>query len=389
MGACGRTSPNPEVGCVVVDGSGNLVAQGATAFWGGAHAEAQALKSYFLSHPVPDSLDVYVTLEPCSHHGKQPPCAELFRHPAIKRVFVATADPDTKVDGRGLALMRSFGKEVHLGLLKKEVRSWLLPFFVNRTWNRPLVALKWAQTLNGALHRSDGTSQWISSPASRHYTHWLRMRYDAIFVGAGTLLADFPRLSVRLPTHDSLVQPVKIIWDPSLRIAKVKQEISLRFLEQTFSSPNSAVIVTTEALWNQPWQDALLKKDLEQNQQIFFCDNTLLNREQINSILGSEQAYRCRGRPLQSVLIEGGPTVHAHCYQQQIADVIHCFIGAEIFAQADCEQNTGKIVLNYEDCLKQKCAEKQAPFSFLYSHQFENDLLVELAHKEVVSKILN
>ena len=184
MNSVGLSPPNPSVGCVLVKNQG-VLASGFTQATGGEHAERMAFKN------LPKDIDLsdvtaYVTLEPCSHFGSQPPCADLFLNTGLKKMVVACQDPDSRVNGEGIQRLRDNGIEVVVGVLEAEVRAFLFPFIFNRTQHRPAWIGKWAQTPQGYLADANGHSKWISNVQSRAYTHWLRQKYDVIVVGAET-----------------------------------------------------------------------------------------------------------------------------------------------------------------------------------------------------------
>jgi diaminohydroxyphosphoribosylaminopyrimidine deaminase/5-amino-6-(5-phosphoribosylamino)uracil reductase len=188
------TSPNPWVGAVLVPAGDGPVALGATAPPGGPHAEATALA---LAGDTARGATVYVTLEPCAHHGRTPPCADALVDAGVARVVVGVEDPDPGVAGRGLQRLRAAGVEVELGVAAAEVEADLAPYLKHRRTGRPWVVLKLAATLDGRTAAADGTSRWITGPAARADAHRLRAESDAVVVGAGTVRADDPALTVR------------------------------------------------------------------------------------------------------------------------------------------------------------------------------------------------
>jgi diaminohydroxyphosphoribosylaminopyrimidine deaminase / 5-amino-6-(5-phosphoribosylamino)uracil reductase len=192
-GVRASTSPNPWVGCVVVPADGPVV-EGATEPPGGRHAEAVALAA--AGHRAARST-VYVTLEPCSHHGRTPPCTAALIDAGVARVVVGVEDPDPKVAGRGLQQLREAGIAVDTGVLAAEVEEQLAPYLAHRRTGRPFVVLKLAATLDGRTAAPDGTSRWITGEAARVDAHRLRAESDAVLVGAGTVRADDPELTVR------------------------------------------------------------------------------------------------------------------------------------------------------------------------------------------------
>lgn len=188
------TSPNPWVGAVVVPAGDAPVALGATAPPGGPHAEAVALE---LAGGSARGATVYVTLEPCAHHGRTPPCADALIAAGVARVVVGVEDPDPKVSGRGIDRLRQAGVTVDVGVGAVAVTESLAPYLKHRRTSRPWVVLKLAATLDGRTAAADGSSRWITSAPARADAHRLRAESDAVAVGAGTVRADDPALTVR------------------------------------------------------------------------------------------------------------------------------------------------------------------------------------------------
>lgn len=187
------TSPNPWVGAVLRSPEGHLF-EGATAEPGGEHAEVAVLRA---AGDASAGATLYVTLEPCAHHGRTPPCTEAVIEAGIARVVVGIADPDRQVSGAGIARLRDAGIEVCVGVQAEHVRNQLVAYITHRRTGRPLVVLKLAATLDGGTAAPNGSSQWITSPAARADGHRLRAESDAVLVGAGTIRRDDPSLTVR------------------------------------------------------------------------------------------------------------------------------------------------------------------------------------------------
>lgn len=192
-----RTSPNPWVGCVLVTVDGRTF-EGATEPPGQRHAERVALDAARAAGADTHGATAYVTLEPCSHHGRTPPCADALVEAGVARVVVSLTDPDPKVAGAGIARLRDAGVEVTSGVLADEAAEQLAPYLHHRRTGRPFVVLKLATTLDGRVAAVDGTSQWITGIEARTAAHQLRAESDAIVVGAGTVRADDPSLTTRL-----------------------------------------------------------------------------------------------------------------------------------------------------------------------------------------------
>jgi diaminohydroxyphosphoribosylaminopyrimidine deaminase/5-amino-6-(5-phosphoribosylamino)uracil reductase len=323
----GITNPNPAVGCVIVK-DGRAVGRGFTQRYGGSHAERMALAS------VVDPRDLvgataYVTLEPCAHHGRQPPCVDALVEAPIRRVVVARTDPDPRVRGRGIARLREAGKTVDLGLLGGEVTAWNFPFFASQVLRRPVLVLKWAQTLDGQLADDAGSSQWISGAAARSYTHWLRQRHDAILVGAGTFLADLPRLSVRDCAAPIQAQPARLVVDPKGRLLQAPAA-SRRAIEQAMAeSPAPICVVTTQEALAQAgddWRHRLMDRLGCRWLAVPVGDLHGVGAGALVAALATPELREWLGRPLQSVLVEGGPALLAALIESGTADLLHVFV---------------------------------------------------------------
>jgi diaminohydroxyphosphoribosylaminopyrimidine deaminase/5-amino-6-(5-phosphoribosylamino)uracil reductase len=208
----GTTWPNPSVGCVIVR-DGRVIGRGNTAPGGRPHAEPIALA---MAGDLARGATAYVTLEPCCHWGRSPPCTDALIAAGIARVVVAAGDPDPRVDGLGLEKLRAAGIAVETGLLEDEARDVLLGFSTRVTLGRPMVTLKLASTLDGRIATSAGESQWITGPPARRLAHALRGRHDAVMVGVGTVLADNPDLTCRIPGFRP-TPVVRIVADSHLR----------------------------------------------------------------------------------------------------------------------------------------------------------------------------
>ncbi|MGZ2258465.1 bifunctional diaminohydroxyphosphoribosylaminopyrimidine deaminase/5-amino-6-(5-phosphoribosylamino)uracil reductase RibD [Roseobacter sp. A03A-229] len=189
----GRTAPNPAVGCVIVR-QGRIVGRGWTKPGGRPHAETEALAQ---AGAAARGADVYVTLEPCAHHGKTPPCAQALIDAGVARVVVATRDPDPRVSGEGLEMLRAAGIGVDVGVMAEEALQDNAGFFARVELDRPFVTLKLASSFDGRIATATGESQWITGPEARRHVHGLRARHDAVMVGGGTARKDDPSLTVR------------------------------------------------------------------------------------------------------------------------------------------------------------------------------------------------
>ncbi len=213
--ALGDTAENPPVGCVIVK-DGRVIGTGHTCCGGRPHAETQALA---MAGEAARGADVYVTLEPCAHHGRTPPCAEALAEAGVARVFVAVEDPDARVAGRGLEILREAGIEVHTGLLAEKAREVLAGYLMRKQEGRPRVTLKLAVSRDGFIAATPGAPTAITGAPARHWAHLMRAQSDAILVGVDTVIADDPMLTCRLPGLERR-SPVRVVLDSRLRIPK-------------------------------------------------------------------------------------------------------------------------------------------------------------------------
>ncbi len=207
----GRVEPNPMVGCVLVR-KGKVVGEGYHHRFGGAHAEVDALRK---ASAAARGSTAYVTLEPCCHFGKTPPCTAALINAGVRRVVAAMRDPFPKVCGQGAALLREAGIRVDLGLCEAEAIRLNGPYLKRQRLGLPWVMLKWAQSIDGKIATRTGDSQWISGEKSRRWVHQLRGRVDAILVGAGTVVRDDPLLTCRAGSPRRIA--TRIVLDPQLR----------------------------------------------------------------------------------------------------------------------------------------------------------------------------
>ena len=216
--AVGLSDPNPRVGCVIVDANGRLLGRGHTQAAGQAHAEVMALRDAAEHGEQVQGATAYVTLEPCSHHGRTPPCCDALIAAGIARVVAACVDPNPAVSGQGLARLRAAGIKAELlgsGGLGDQARELNIGFFSRMLRGRPYVRMKAAASLDGRTALPDGSSQWITAEAARRDGHAWRKRSGAVLTGIGTLLDDDPRLDVRLV--DTAMQPLRVVIDSRLQ----------------------------------------------------------------------------------------------------------------------------------------------------------------------------
>ncbi len=280
--ALGRTSPNPAVGAVIVR-DGKIVGEGYHRAAGMPHAEVEAIRS---AGSDARDAEIFVTLEPCNHHGRTPPCTEAIREAGIKRVWYGTDDPNPSVLGGGADTLRAAGIEVIGGVKEDSCRLLIEVYLTNVGFRRPFVFLKLAMSLDGRIATRTGHSQWISSEESRAKVHRLRDRVSAVMVGIGTVLADDPSLTTRLPRRKGR-DPIRVVADSNLRTP----------LNAKIFNPSSASKVIIGSKKNPP-SDIRLK--LEQN-GAKVVETSGKTRVDIKDLLS--RLYRIG---ITSVLLEGG-----------------------------------------------------------------------------------
>jgi len=303
--ALGRTSPNPMVGAVIVK-NGQIVGRGWHHKAGTAHAEIHALNEAGASAA---GATIYVTLEPCSHTGRTGPCTEALIYAGIKKVVVAMTDPNPLVAGRGLDSLRRAGIEVVEGVLAAQAAQLNEIFIKWITTGMPFIALKTAMTLDGKIATYTGHSRWITSSDARLYVHALRNQYDAILVGIGTVLADNPELTTRLPQGGK--NPIRIILDSEARTPLTAKVVVDGQAPTIIAVTARAPTDRTEAL-RQAGVEVLVLSE---------CSNEVSLRS-LFKLLGS--------RMITSILVEGGSTVNGAIIDANLADKLYWFIAPKL-----------------------------------------------------------
>lgn len=242
LAAKGRETctPNPRVGCVLVSRSGEVIGEGFHAYAGHAHAEVNALADAYNRGRAVDGACAYVTLEPCNHHGRTPPCSQALKKANIQRVVVAVVDPHLQVNGGGIAELRDAGIEVVVGCLEHEARWLNRGFFKRMLTGRPYVIAKLAMSVDGKIALANGQSQWITGSQSRQHVHSQRAQMCAILTGADTIIADDPLLNVRLATSIQR-QPALYITDSKHRVSPTARIFAVenRPVQLVLSQPRS------------------------------------------------------------------------------------------------------------------------------------------------------
>lgn len=335
--AKGKTNPNPVVGAVLVN-DGVIVGTGLHRRAGEPHAEVHA---FHMAGEHAKGATLYVTLEPCSHYGKTPPCAKLVKESEVSRVVVAMQDPNPAVAGRGIKLLRDAGIEVEVGVLGNEAKKINERFIHNMLTKRPFVISKFAMTLDGKLATHSGHSKWITGEAARADVHELRNEVDAILVGVGTVLADNPSLTTRLPEGGGK-NPVRIILDSHLRTplhANVMQ-----------TEEADTIIVTTVD------NDLEIIKLYEEKGISFIYVSLDDNRLNLQEML--EKIYK---RGITDVLVEGGANINASFLRAGLIDKYFIYIAPKLlggqnsltpFTGDDVEMMDAAMLVSFEEIQK-------------------------------------
>lgn len=298
--AIGQTSPNPVVGAVLVK-RGRIIAQGCHRQAGLAHAEVEALRR---AGRRAVGATLYVSLEPCAHMGRTPPCCEAIIRSGVRRVVAATKDPNPVTDGRGIARLRQAGLHVTTGVLEEEAKRLIAPFRKAITAKLPWVIAKIAQSLDGKIATNTGQSRWISSAAARAFTHRLRHQVDAILVGVNTVLRDDPSLSAHGPKPPGRAgRPMVVIVDSRLRTP-----VSSRCLRDPF--PRLAIVATTQRAAAK--RRALIRQGIEVVSFPAAADGRVNLRRLCQALV---TRYG-----ITSVLLEGGGEVLASALAQRLVD---------------------------------------------------------------------
>jgi diaminohydroxyphosphoribosylaminopyrimidine deaminase/5-amino-6-(5-phosphoribosylamino)uracil reductase len=320
----GRVEPNPMVGCVIVQGE-EVVGEGYHQRFGGPHAEREALQA---AGQAARGATMYVTLEPCCHHGKTPPCTEAILAAGISRVVVATRDPFPQVDGGGIQVLREAGVDVEIGIGGPAASALNAPYIKLLEAGRPWVLAKWAMTLDGKIATRTGDSQWISNESSRAIVHQLRGRVDAILVGRGTAQADDPLLTAR-PAGPRTA--TRIVLDTNASLAPDSQ------LART--AADVPVIVVTGSAAPEDNQQALAAAGCE------ILTIAAESREAQLQALMSELGRR----HMTNLLVEGGGTLLGSLHDAKLIDEAHVFIAPKIVGGHDAPSpiaGTGAALMN-------------------------------------------
>lgn len=328
--AIGRTSPNPLVGAVIVKDN-RVVGCGWHRKAGTPHAEVHALNQ---AGELAQGADVYVTLEPCAHYGKTPPCAKALVEAKVKNVYGGLLDVNPKVAGKGFKILEDAGIHVEYGFLQDELRKQNEVFFKWIEHKKPFIVLKAAMTLDGKIATATGQSKWITNETSRAYGYKLRDIYDGIMVGINTVIEDNPMLTARV---DGGKNPIRIVVDSSLRIdinANVVQDKSAKTIIATTDKADKDKILKLQA---QDVDVIVVDKD----------ENDKVDIEKLLDILGQQN--------ICSILVEGGATLSGSFVAKKLVDKVYFFIAPKIIGGKEAKTPVaGTGILNLQEALALK-----------------------------------
>lgn len=298
----GRPSPNPHVGAVVVK-DGEIVASAHHERAGTDHAEVAALRA---AGAKAKGASLYVTLEPCNHHGRTPPCTDAIIASGVKRVIIGTRDPNPHVEGDGASRLRAAGIEVVLGVREEKAQAWIAPWSKHITLGLPYVSLKLALSLDGRIATRTGESKWVTGPEARAKVHLLRARNDGIAIGIGTALADDPRLTVRDAPGAS---PTRIVFDTKLRLPLASR------LVQTAGEVPTLVLCGVDAPVEP--EEQLAANGVEAIRCPVSAEGRL-------DVLAALRSLAQRG--IVSLMVEGGAELAGSLLAGRFADELHVFV---------------------------------------------------------------
>lgn len=320
----GFTNPNPIVGAVIVK-DGKILAEGYHHRYGDLHAERDALENLKKKGLSAEGATLFVTLEPCSHFGKQPPCSHAIVESKIKKVVVGSRDPNPLVSGKGNAYLRENGIEVQEDFMKEECDALNQIFFHYITTKTPYIALKYAMTMDGKIATENGSSRWITNDESRTFVHKLRRKYSSILCGIKTVIKDDPLLNCRIENPKN---PVRIVLDSKLRLPL---ECRLVKTAREIKTIISCVKCEEESFLER--KNALLDLGVE----VLELSATKENHpdlKELFKILGE--------RNIDSVLVEGGGEVNFSLLKENLVNHIYAFVGAKVFGGNGKSPVTGK-----------------------------------------------
>lgn len=315
----GLTSPNPMVGAVIVK-DGRVIGEGYHHRAGQPHAEIEALRT---AGDSARGATMYVTLEPCAHYGRTPPCTDAIIAAGLAEVYYAIGDPNPSVNGKGHAQIEAAGIKVHRGLCEEEARELNRPFFKHVTTGRPFVTAKFAMSLDGKIATRTGDSRWITNSASRQRGHQLRNVTDAILVGTGTVLADDPQLTTRL-NSDDIRHPLRIIADSRGRVP-----LSAQLFDPAL--PGQTVVATTDT--TSPAHCAELSA---RGVEVWRLPSDAQGRVSLTALL--DEIGR---RGMLTLLVEGGSELLGAFFCERLVDRVWAFVAPLIIGGRDAPGPVG------------------------------------------------
>ena len=318
-----RNSPNPMVGCVILDAGGEFVGEGYNEKDGGPHAEVNALA---MAGARARGGTIYVSLEPCSHFGRTPPCADAVAAAGLARAFVAMEDPDPRVSGRGIAKLRAGGLAVEVGLLHREAEVLLRFYSVHRRTGRPFVTAKWAMSLDGKIATTTADSRWITGPEAREDVHRLRHQHDAILVGVNTVIEDDPQLTARPESIDSPRSPLRVVVDSRLRIPP-----TARVLDPALGG--KTLIATTERA-----SPADVQRLEEAGAEVALLPAGAGTARRVDL---AALVDHLGSRKILSILVEGGSEVHGELFRAGLVNSVAAYIGGIVIGGRDAPGPVG------------------------------------------------
>lgn len=342
----GFTSPNPLVGAVIVKNN-KIIGEGYHEYYGGPHAEINAFNN---AAENVSGATMYVTLEPCSHFGKTPPCADAIIERGIRKVVIGLKDPNPVVSGKGIAILEAAGIEVEVGVLEKEGRILNEIFLKYITTNLPFVIMKTAMTLDGKIATRTNASRWITGKESREYVHELRNRVSGIMVGIGTVLADDPSLTTRLKNSVGR-DPARIIVDSSARVPLDAKVLNLKSEAKTY-------IAVTERASREK-----VSKLQEKGAEVI----TVQSKDERVDL--KELMKELGRRNIDSVLLEGGSELNYAALEAEIVDKVCSFISPKIIGGC-----TAKTPVGGEG---KALMEEAINLEYVATHLFGEDIMIE------------
>lgn len=317
----GNVEPNPMVGCVLVR-DGRVIGEGYHKKFGGPHAEVEALASAKRRGEPADGATVFVTLEPCCHHGKTPPCTDALIAAKVGRVVAAMTDPFEKVSGRGVAALREAGITVDVGLCGGDSARLNERFVKRVTTGLPWVTLKWAQSLDGRIAAADGSSRWISGESARAWVHGLRGRVDAVMIGVGTALADNPQLTARTTNPRDIKRIARrVVIDPSLRLPE-----TAALLQTLKIAPLTIVTSERASASNISRVDSLRGRGVE----VLAVGESARPESKPRLDLRAALRHLAQSHGATHVLVEGGATLAGSLLAQDAVDEVVAFVAPKL-----------------------------------------------------------